>query len=168
MRKTPHSHRVICSPDRVLQGTSAQSRPLTFMEHSVPLLSPLGKLKVVPECLESHSPSLLSLSIGRESGMTEGKEESAIVPQLSWDVWTHAESQGQRKSTTSHVPESNWTSKWVCSQPQHLTGTSSVFQATVSLRVSVSHKHTGRGRHAFTYTCTHMYIHILRHTIALI
>lgn len=50
--------------------------------------------------------SCLSLREGRQS-RAEGREESPIVPQPSWDVWTQADSQRQRENTPPHILETD-------------------------------------------------------------
>lgn len=82
--------------------------PLAFSEHSMPLLSALAGPDLPLECQESHIPSLLSLSTGGETGHgrgeREGREESPIVPQPSWDVWTQADGLCQRENTPPSCP----------------------------------------------------------------
>lgn len=95
---TFHSHGDGLSPCSMPHSTSSRSEPLTFFEHSISLLSPLAGPDM-PGVLESHVPSLLSFSMGGETGHGQGREESPIVPRPSWDGWTQANSHCQRKNT---------------------------------------------------------------------
>lgn len=69
---TFHSHRDGLSPCSTLQSTSSRSESLTFFEHSISLLSPLAGPDM-PGVLESHVPSLLSFSMGGETGYGQGE-----------------------------------------------------------------------------------------------
>lgn len=87
-------------------GPSGQPGPLTLFEHSVPLLSALAVPDLPRSAWRAMFPlSCLSLREGRRA-MAEGREESTIVPQPSWDVWTQADSQCQRENTTPSCPRS--------------------------------------------------------------
>lgn len=68
-----------------LQSTNGPMAPMASQGHSHSLNTvshccPPWQAQICLEYLERHVPSLLSCSMGGETGMAEGREESPIVP----------------------------------------------------------------------------------------
>lgn len=106
-----HSHGGSPSPAECPHSPSGWPGPLTFFEHSVSLLSPLAGPDL-PWSAQRAMFSLPCLSLweGRRA-TAEGREESSIVLQPSWDVWTQADSQCQRENTPPSHPRDGWIMK---------------------------------------------------------
>lgn len=102
--KTPafHSHGT-APPPQSAPRHQCQPGPLTFFEHSVSLLSPLAGPDLPLGARRAMFP-LSSVPMGGELKLGGGREESPIVPQPSWAVWTQADSQCQGENSPPSRP----------------------------------------------------------------
>ena len=157
-----HSHGT-APPPQSAHGTRDQPGPLTLFEHSISLLYPLAGPDLPLSAWRAMFPlSCPSLQKERRS-RAEGREESPIVPQPSWAVWTQADSQCQRE----HPSLTSWRLTNNKNRPAPPTalfpsttldpGPLSASKPILSLRATVPMHSTPCGqRH-----CTHIHLHTL-------
>lgn len=158
---TFHSHGASPSPGKVPM-VPVVSQGHSYSLNTVSHCCPPWQAQICLQCLDSHVPSLVSL-YGRGEGMVEEREESPIVPQPSWDVWTQADGQCQRENTPLSRPR-NWLMIKIgllpCPPllpPPSTPGLSQSLSPILSLRASVSHRHMGRCRRTLVQTYTRVH-----------